>query len=161
MFKKSLLSVSLAALMLCFGLVGCTSSDAPSASSSSASVASSASASSSAAEQSDEGSVKASVQFDLSKVEGVAAAEGVAPYSGDKEFELEDGATAYDALVATGVQTEGTPSYVTAINGLGEGAAGDASGWMYMVNDEVPSVAANEYVLKDGDKVVWYYGSWS
>lgn len=87
----------------------------------------------------------------------ISALEDIA---GPKEYQLTDGATAYDALVATGAQLDGTPSYVTSINGIAEGAAGKSSGWMYEVNGEAPMVAANECTLKEGDAVRWYYSSW-
>ena len=102
------------------------------------------------------------MEIDVDLLADTPEAEGVAPYRGPQDYDLDmKEATAYDALLATGVEVDGTPSYVTSINGVGEGLAGSASGWMYMVNDEVPQVAANEYELKDGDAVVWYYGSWS
>lgn len=159
MFKKSLLSLTLAAMLACSALFGCAGPAA--SSSSSASSAAESSASSTAQSARDEGTIEVSVAFDVDLLEGTAEAEGVALYRGPQDFDLDEGATAYDALVATGVEIDGTPSYVTSINGVGEGMAGSASGWMYMVNDEQPSVAANEYVLEEGDAVVWYYGSWS
>lgn len=73
-------------------------------------------------------------------------------------IELNEGATAYDALVAMGVQIGGTPSYVTSIEGLEAGAAGDNSGWLYEVNAVSPMVPANEYVLQNGDTIRWVYG---
>lgn len=76
-----------------------------------------------------------------------------------EDVELPEGASAYDALVATGVAIEGD-SYVTSINGLAEKAAGPTYGWMYEVNDESPVVAARECALQSGDEVRWFYGSW-
>ncbi len=31
------------------------------------------------------------------------------------------------------------------------------SGWLYSVNGKVPSLLAEEYILKDKDKIIWYY----
>jgi hypothetical protein len=59
--------------------------------------------------------------------------------------------TTFDALNKTSqVQYEdyGFGLYVTEINGVGEG-------WIYKVNDEMPPVPANEYNLRDNDKVEW------
>jgi len=33
----------------------------------------------------------------------------------------------------------------------------DSNGWVYTINGVMPSTYANETVIKDGDKVVWYY----
>lgn len=71
------------------------------------------------------------------------------------------GATAYDALCATGLSVNAAASqygvYVTAIGGLAEKEHGANSGWMYSVNGQVPSVSCSSYVLQDGDSVAWYY----
>lgn len=77
-----------------------------------------------------------------------------------QDVTLLEGDTAYEALVATGAVIEGSPSYVTSINGLAEKAAGPTYGWMYEVNGEAPTVAADEYKLQPDDDVRWYYGSW-
>lgn len=76
-----------------------------------------------------------------------------------EDVALPEGANAYDALVVTGAVIEGD-SYVTSINGLAEKAAGPTYGWMYEVNGEAPTVAANECELKPDDVVRWYYASW-
>lgn len=31
------------------------------------------------------------------------------------------------------------------------------SGWMYSVNNQVPRLMPEEYLLNDGDKILWYY----
>ena len=71
------------------------------------------------------------------------------------------GATAYDALCATGLSISTKSSqyglYVSAIGGLAEFEYGGKSGWMYSVNGSAPSVSCGKYVLKDGDTVSWYY----
>lgn len=160
MFKKSLLSIAIAALLMSASLFGCAPAGSSSASSSSSAAASSSASSS--AQASDEASdIEVFVRIDSDLLEGTAEAEGLAAYGEQRQYEVAADATAYDALVATGVEVDGSPSYVTSINGVGEGLAGSASGWMYMVNDEIPTVAADEYALEAGDVVIWYYGSWS
>lgn len=71
------------------------------------------------------------------------------------------GATAYDALCATGLPVSTKSSqyglYVSAIGGLAEFEYGGKSGWMYSVNGSAPNVSCGKYVLKDGDTVSWYY----
>lgn len=47
--------------------------------------------------------------------------------------------------------------YVKTINGLSEFDCGNTSGWLYLVNGELPSVSAKSYILKDGDMVEFRY----
>lgn len=35
--------------------------------------------------------------------------------------------------------------------------AGETNGWQYRVNDRLPMAPANEYRLKSGDEVIWFY----
>lgn len=81
--------------------------------------------------------------------------------SGSTHPTFKKGATAYDALCATGLSVSTKSSqyglYVSAIGGLAEFEFGGKSGWMYSVNGSAPSVSCGKYVLKDGDTVFWYY----
>lgn len=83
------------------------------------------------------------------------------PVSSSGTFTFNKGATVYDALCALGlsVNARGTSygTYVAAIGGLAEMEHGDKSGWMYSVNGETPMTACSNYVLSNGDTVVWYY----
>lgn len=83
------------------------------------------------------------------------------PVSSSGTFTFNEGATAYDALCALGlsVNARGTSygTYVAAIGGLAEMEHGGKSGWMYSVNGVTPNTACSNYVLKNGDNVVWYY----
>lgn len=47
--------------------------------------------------------------------------------------------------------------YVTGIGGLHAMDAGENSGWMFQVNGELASVGAQDYILQDGDALVWFY----
>ena len=78
-------------------------------------------------------------------------------YFADMTVDLNEGATVYDVLVATGLPFGGSSDYVRSINGLAEFAAGPGSGWMYSVNGNVPMMPCGSYVLSDGDYVRWYY----
>ncbi|MCI9129965.1 MAG: DUF4430 domain-containing protein [Eggerthellaceae bacterium] len=147
MLKKSLLASMLAALMLSGALFGCSQPAEQS------NATSSDSAASVAAE-----TMAVSVEIDPSAADGLV--EGVAEARVPQDVDVATGASAYDALVATGAELEGTSSYVTSINGLAEKAAGPTYGWMYEVNGEIPSVAADEYELQPGDAVRWYYASY-
>ena len=83
------------------------------------------------------------------------------PVSSGGTFTFNEGATVYDALCALGlsVNARGTSygTYVAAIGGLAEKEHGGTSGWMYSVNGVTPNTACNNYVLSNGDRVVWYY----
>lgn len=83
------------------------------------------------------------------------------PVSSGGTFTFNKGATAYDALCALGLSVNAHGSsygtYVAAIGGLAEKEHGGTSGWMYSVNGVTPNTACSNYVLKNGDSVVWYY----
>ncbi|MCL4440611.1 MAG: DUF4430 domain-containing protein [Firmicutes bacterium] len=65
--------------------------------------------------------------------------------------------TALGALDATGLPY----TMSTRWSGFVEAIAGQRnkgqSGWMYMVNNEIPMVAADQKPVKKGDKVIWWY----
>lgn len=72
--------------------------------------------------------------------------------------------TAFSALAEAA--KSGGFTYVAKSTALGtfvESIAGISpqgdKGWMYAVNGAKPSVGAAQYVLKSGDKLVWFYGS--
>lgn len=83
------------------------------------------------------------------------------PVSSGGTFTFNEGATPYDALCALGLSINARPSsygtYVDAIGGLAEKEHGGTSGWMYSVNGKTPNTACSNYILKNGDTVVWYY----
>ncbi len=101
----------------------------------------------------DSGTVTVSVSVSSSAADGRV--------SGSASPTFEKGATAYDALCATGLSVTARSSqygiYVSAIGGLAEFEYGGNSGWMYSVNGSAPNVSCGSYVLKDGDHVSWYY----
>lgn len=74
---------------------------------------------------------------------------------------LNPGATAYDALVATGASVNARSTamgvYVAAINGYTEKDQGGESGWKYAVNGSYPNYSAGVCTLSDGDAVTWVY----
>lgn len=83
------------------------------------------------------------------------------PVSSSGTFTFNEGATVYDALCALGLSVNAHGSsygtYVAAIGGLAEKEHGGTSGWMYSVNGVSPNTACSNYVLSNGDRVVWYY----
>ena len=82
------------------------------------------------------------------------------PVSSGGTFTFNEGATVYDALCALGLSVNAHGSsygtYVSAIGGLAEKQYGGTSGWMYSVNGTTPMTACSNYVLSNGDNVVWY-----
>lgn len=85
------------------------------------------------------------------------------PVSAGGTYTFNEGATAYDALCALGISINARGSsfgtYVAAIGGLAEKDEnyGSGSGWCYSVNGATPMTACSNYVLSNGDNVVWYY----
>lgn len=83
------------------------------------------------------------------------------PVSSSGTYTFNEGATVYDALCALGLSVNAHGSsygtYVAAIGGLAEKEHGGTSGWMYSVNGVTPNTACSNYVLSNGDRVVWYY----
>lgn len=83
------------------------------------------------------------------------------PVSSGGTFTFNEGATVYDALCALGLSVNAHGSsygtYVSAIGGLAEKQYGGTSGWMYSDNGTTPMTACSNYVLSNGDNVVWYY----
>ena len=47
--------------------------------------------------------------------------------------------------------------FVDCIKGICTKSLGPTSGWMYEVNGEVPMVSSDQYDLKAGDTVIWYF----
>lgn len=145
---KSLIVLLLAVGLASGCLLGCSQQPASSGEG--------ASASSSAAM---ENAMSVAVEIDPSAADGKVDLPAADLALISEDVDLSEGASAYDALVATGAVIEGD-SYVTSINGLNEKAAGPTYGWMYEVNGEAPTVAASECELQPGDVVRWYYASW-
>lgn len=83
------------------------------------------------------------------------------PVSASGSYSFNPGATPYDALCALGLPVNARSTsygtYVAAIGGLAEKEHGGTSGWMYSVNGSTPMTACTNYVLSNGDVVVWYY----
>ena len=85
-------------------------------------------------------------------------------------YEIAKGDTVYDVFLAAigdySLSQRGAGSnYVSAIRApavlggfwLAEFYNGKNSGWMYTVNGRHPDVGLQDYVLKDGDEIIWHY----
>lgn len=138
MFRLVVLTAS--ALVLVFSLAACSQPNT------SSSISSTGATSSAAAE--DESAGVATVNV---------IGKGDVPII-ESQVKLDEGATALAALQGTGLQVTVTDSsygpFVEAIDGI---ANDESSGWTYTVNGESPSVSAGDYVVSDGDEVVWSY----
>lgn len=119
----------------------------------------SGSTSSSGSSQNSQSAASSSNTVTVSVSVSSSAADG--RVSGSAHPTFKKGATAYDALCATGLSISTKNSqygiYVSAIGGLAEFEYGGKSGWMYSVNGSAPNVSCSSYKLKDGDVVSWYY----
>ncbi len=81
------------------------------------------------------------------------------------EFIIEEGDTVYDILTEAArkyhIQVENNGSaemaYIAGINYLYEYDFGDLSGWVYQVNGSPSSLGCSEYILSDGDVILWHY----
>ena len=138
---------------------GSTASSSSNKASSSSSSSSSGKQNSNDSSQGTTANSTASSTVTVSVSVSSSAADG--RVSGSAHPTFKKGATAYDALCATGLSVSTKSSqygiYVSAIGGLAEFEYGGKSGWMYSVNGSAPNVSCGKYVLKDGDSVSWYY----
>ena len=90
-------------------------------------------------------------------VDASRAGSAYSALSRETTLSLAQGATAYDALVASGMAVGGNETYVSSIGGLAEFACGRGSGWLYSVNGEFPNKSCGKYVLSEGDVLAWVY----
>lgn len=75
-------------------------------------------------------------------------------------FSNQIGVTVFDILNQTSVVTFTQYAYgkfITSINGVENNANNNGRYWQYWVNDELAPVAADNYLLTDGDQVLWKY----
>lgn len=107
---------------------------------------------------------------DLSKLENPAL-EAYVPSDGTilptTKVTVKEGSTVFDVLNKVcrdkkiHVESSYTPAfgsyYVEGINYLYEFDGGSQSGWEYKVNGWFPNYGCSEYVLEDGDSIVWAY----
>lgn len=74
---------------------------------------------------------------------------------------LPEGATAFDALEASGIEFTAEDSeygvYVTSVAGV---EASGMSGWVYTLNGEDVFEGCDSLVLSDGDSVEWSFVTW-
>lgn len=69
------------------------------------------------------------------------------------------GATALGALDAAGLSYEMSPKFPDLVIAVAGQRNQGQSGWMYKVNDQSPLVAASKKVVKEGDRVIWWYST--
>ena len=75
--------------------------------------------------------------------------------------EVPEGASALDALLATGVDVSVEDSdygkYVSAVGGVEEQTGDTSAGWTYTVDGEMPNDSADAHAIEAGDEIVWTY----
>lgn len=91
----------------------------------------------------------------------IAANEDEGVEAQELTVSLPEGATAYDALVESGLELKASDSdygkFVESIAGV---AGTDSAGWVYSVNGEDAMVGCDAFVLAAGDIVEWTYLVW-
>ncbi|MBY4796873.1 DUF4430 domain-containing protein [Collinsella sp. AGMB00827] len=92
----------------------------------------------------------------------VDASSGGGGLLADTSLTFEPGASAYDALVGTGLSVNAQDSvygiYVSAIGGYAaDPSQSSTSGWTYTINGADPGRSAARAELSDGDTVRWTY----
>ncbi|WP_304427213.1 DUF4430 domain-containing protein [uncultured Adlercreutzia sp.] len=149
--------VALVALMLTFALVvpGCASDTADDN-------AAETPTEKAAQAAEDEGPLEAGEAADDIVVPvSLALPEGADAEGKTIEVTVPDGATVLDALEATGWEVQSEDSeygvFVTSINGIANGSEGEASGWVYTVNNEQVMEGCDAKTLAAGDSVQWSF----
>lgn len=80
--------------------------------------------------------------------------------STQRVFADRSGSTVFDVLNETANVTYTTHAFgrfIQSINGVGNNAGGNGYYWQYWVNNQLAPVAADYYVLSDGDGILWKY----
>ena len=109
-----------------------------------------------AAHEAESGKVSISITIDTTGANGTIMRT-------ENPVTLDEGATAYDAVVqvmgadAVNAQDSQYGKNFTAIGGVAQGEHGSGSGWMYDINGTLESVSSDQYMLTDGDALVWFY----
>jgi len=68
------------------------------------------------------------------------------------------GLTVLGALDASGLPYHTSDwSWGVLVDNIAGQANSGMAGWMYVVNDQLPSFGPEKYNIKDGDKIIWYY----
>ena len=103
---------------------------------------------------------------DATKAEALQAAMRTASSgsTGTVDVTLDSGKTVMDALLATASAANITVDYTNSsygayVTGIGGLTAGGSAGWMYKVNGVMPMTGAGNYVLQNGDTIVWGFVS--
>lgn len=156
----AVVAAAMLAVFVCFAMAGCSSGSSSSSSASSAANVAPAQPSSSSAS-----AAAGDMTVDVDLMQSVTSPE--APDSVNQFAEenmsvsVSDGATALDALKATGreidTQGEGDNLEVSSIGGLVKGDAGASSHWEFSVNGQVITASPAVYTLSNGDKVTFNF----
>ncbi len=73
--------------------------------------------------------------------------------------ELAQGATAVDALAATGLVYATSKRFPDLVESVAGFSNRGQAGWLYQVNGEVPLVAASKKQVSADDRVIWWYSN--
>ena len=139
------------------GSVASTAGEAPSGTELSASEGAAAPAPAPAPEPAPAPSAPSTVTVSVYIDSSRAASNGYPSSLGGGTVTLNQGASVYDALCATGASVGGSSGYVSSIGGLAEFACGPGSGWLYFVNGSSPGYGCGSYILSGGENITWIY----
>ena len=78
---------------------------------------------------------------------------------GPGSVEIAPGATALDALAATGLDYATSKRYPDLVETIAGFSNKGQAGWLYQVNGEVPLVAASKKEVAANDRVLWWYSN--
>ncbi len=70
------------------------------------------------------------------------------------ETVLSAGSTVFDLMTACKVPFEEEGGLVTSINGVSQDPSASKY-WMYYINGELAPVGAGDYIVQNGDEIVW------
>lgn len=139
------------------GSAASTAAEAPSAAGSSSSEGAAAPTPAPAPEPAPAPSAPSTITVSVYIDSSRAASYGYPSSLGGGTVTLNQGASVYDALCATGASVGGSSSYVSSIGGLAEFKCGSGSGWLYFVNGSSPGYGCGSYILNGGENITWIY----
>ena len=71
-----------------------------------------------------------------------------------READIPEGSNVLDLMTVCGIPFEGQGGFVTSINGISQDEAANKY-WIYYINGEYAPVGASEYIVQDGDEILW------
>ena len=70
------------------------------------------------------------------------------------EAKISAGSTVFDLMKACSIPFEEEGGFVTSINGISQDPGANKF-WLYYVNGEFAQVGAGDYIVQEGDEIIW------